>query len=135
MDTEERKQEIKRRLTLSKYPTRSKAQFTEENNHNPFVLASCPHCHGRGRYDTYLESSSGVVQTLHQCEACSGTGVSPEIELYFKNNNEPIPVAADADGWIKCPNCGRRFAITDKHAWTGLRHTRCGQILHVKKAK
>lgn len=135
LDAEQRKQEIKRRLTLSKYPTRCKAQFTEENNHNPYVLASCPQCRGRGKYDTFQKSSSGVVQTLNECEACNGTGVVPEIEPFFNNDNEPVPVAANADGWIKCPNCGWRFTITDKHAWTGLRHMRCGQKLHVTKAK
>ena len=135
LDAEQRKQEIKRRLTLNRYPARCKAQFTEENDHNPYVLASCPQCCGHAKYDTFQESSQGVVQTLHECDACNGTGVVPDIEPFFENDNEPISITANADGWIKCPNCGWRFTITDKHAWTGLRHMRCGQKLHVKKAK
>ena len=48
MDDEARKAEIRRRLTLARYPRRSKARFTDENDHNPLVLQDCPQCHGSG---------------------------------------------------------------------------------------
>jgi len=33
----------------------------------------------------------------------------------------------DTEGWLKCPNCGIRFKLTDKSRWKKRRHTTCGQ--------
>ena len=32
-------------------------------------------------------------------------------------------------GWIKCPGCGGSFKFDDRRAWTGYRHSACGQRL------
>ena len=34
-------------------------------------------------------------------------------------------------GWIKCPGCGASFKFSDRRAWTGYRHTSCGQRLMI----
>jgi hypothetical protein len=34
-------------------------------------------------------------------------------------------------GWIKCPGCGGSFKFSDRRAWTGYRHTGCGQRLMI----
>lgn len=134
MNTEARKNQIKRKLILNRYPTRSNAEFTADNDHNPLVLAACQTCRGIGKYDTFQDSPSGRIQSLHYCDDCDGNGVTAVTELYFDNDNDPVPVVARADGWLKCPNCSWRFTITDTDAYTGLRHKRCGQKLIVTRA-
>lgn len=131
MDTQQRKQEIQRRLTLSQYPTRSTAVFNTENDHNPLVLAACTSCRGNGKHDDIQQTPDGHIQSLHNCEQCNGTGVTADIEPCFDNNNDPIRVNPQPDGWLQCPHCGWRFTITDQNAFTGLRHKRCGQKLLV----
>lgn len=131
MDAEQRKALLRKELILRRTPRRANAVFTAENDHNPTVLASCRECRGYGRYDTFRETDGRLIQELHKCEACGGTGVKAETEPYFNNDNEPIAVAAEPNGWLRCPNCGWKFSITSKDAFTGLRHKRCGQKLHV----
>jgi hypothetical protein len=45
------------------------------------------------------------------------------------NTNQPMQVSADSDGRLRCPNCGKRFTLTDSQRWLGGRHTTCGQEL------
>ena len=130
MTEDERKAAIRRRLVLAKYPRRSQAQFTDENGHNPTVLQACPRCHGRG---LVCEDSSGGtrrVLTRDKCAECGGSGVTGEVEPYFTNDNPEAEAVVKGEG-ITCPNCGWRFRISDRHAWTGRRHLRCGQRIRL----
>ena len=131
MDNEQRKAEIRRKLKLTNYPRRANASFTDENDHNPLILADCPRCSGRGKVCT--EEWQGNVQTvsLDECPICSGSETTEEIIRYFENDTPAIDVKADEDGWVKCPCCRWKFTIRDLNVWTGRRHKRCGQKLNV----
>ena len=121
------KDDIRRRLTLSRYPRRRDATFSDENGHNPAVLQDCARCHGRGKH---CEDVDGAA-VLDTCRACDGAGITGETEPYFANDEPELVVALGADGWITCPACDYRFAPTDRNAWTGRRHIRCGQQLRI----
>ena len=135
MDNEQRKAEIRRGLKLSKYPRRANAVFTDENDHNPFILEDCPNCHGQGEVDIYRPQDDGGYYLLDECPVCSGSGTTEEIVRYHDNspgNDAPIiDVKTNSEGWIKCPCCSWRFTIKDPEVWTGSRHKRCGQRLNV----
>lgn len=132
MNPEERKLGIRRKLILSQYPRRDDAEFTDANDHNPLVLVNCAKCGGYGKCDTYFADAEGnSVQSVDYCEMCGGGGVLAEVELYYPTDNAAMKIDPTADGWIRCPCCGWRFSIKDKNAWTGRRHRRCGQKLHI----
>lgn len=107
--------------------------FTEENDHNPLVVNSCPKCiNGRtaGEYQGPNKSCGHG-----RCEECDDTGVStpPAIELMFTNNNEPISMSCNTYGFLRCPNCNQGFKYYDKRVWSGVRHS-CGQKLIINTA-
>lgn len=129
MDNEARKDEIRRRLTLARYPKRSNAQFTDQNDHNPLVLQNCPTCHGTGHVGESSPEHSLEAEVI--CGTCEGSGVSDLVELYFDNGPPEAQATADAKGWLTCPNCRCRFTIHDRRAWTGRRHLRCGQKIKI----
>ena len=129
MDTERRKSEIRRRLTVAQNPRRANAQFTDENDHNPIVLQDCPACHGSGK--TCEHHGPDVIARI-ECPTCNGNGITGETESYFTNDAPAMDATPNAHGWIKCPNCGTSFMNTDCHAWTGLRHKKCGQKIAMK---
>src|SRR5687768_17398059 len=122
MDTESRKAEIRRRIILSRYPTRSAAQFTDENDHNPMVLRKCPTCGGRGLRGESFEEGGTAVEVDYVCEACGGSRVVAEVEPYFPTDAPEAPASLDAAGWLTCPACRWRFTTRDPNAWTGRRH-------------
>ncbi|HXT99748.1 MAG TPA: hypothetical protein VN903_02060 [Polyangia bacterium] len=119
------KEEIKRRLLVAKYPRRADADPRTAPDHNPLVLEDCPLCHGSG---TRCEGGPGYAALL-QCPECKGEGTTYALVPRFANANPPLAVRAGDDGWLTCPNCGLRFAPTDRDRWTGLRHVTCGQRL------
>jgi DnaJ-class molecular chaperone len=117
MSNEARKDEIRRRITLAKYPRRGQAKFTDENDHNPLVLQDCPTCHGSGAVCEYGSDYHARVV----CEMCGGSGVSGEVEPYFaaaEAGTQEFSATADAQGWLTCPSCRWRFTTRDKNAWT-----------------
>ena len=123
--------DIRRRLTLTRYPRRSAASFTEENGHNPLVLQDCALCSGKGKVCELDTSDGEQAYVLDVCSACSGSGVTGEVEPYFSNDQPEVTAEADQHGWLTCPTCGWRFAIRDARAWTGRRHLQCGQRILV----
>lgn len=127
MTPEERKEQIRHRLKLSKYPRRANAVFTDENDHNPLILEECPRCHGTGQVDIYDENTS--IYALEVCPDCLETGITGEVVPYFENLSPAMEATKRDDGWTKCPRCGWRFSARDSAVWTGLRHKRCGQKL------
>jgi len=120
-----RKDELRRRVLLAKYPRRSAAVLNVAPDHNPLILQDCLACGGAG--DRCIED--GQVAAFHECEACAGVGTTYLVVPYFSNDAPEVVVQVDADGWTKCPCCARRFSVRDPNAWTGLRHVRCGQRL------
>ena len=125
------KDDLRRRLALHRYPRRSAATFTSENDHNPRVLQDCPACSGAGTHGHHNSGSCGETCSLELCTSCSGAGVTGDVERYFLHEAPEIPACADEHGWITCPNCDWRFALRDEHAWTGKRHLQCGQKIRV----
>ena len=126
MDNEARKADIRRRLTLMRYPRRSQARFTDENDHNPLVLQDCRECHGTGHVGESWVEDGRPVEADVLCTACGGSGVTGQVEPYFHHDLPEVEAHADAEGWLTCPNCNWRFTTRDRHAWTGRRHLRCG---------
>ena len=124
---ESRKEAIRKRLRLARYPRRRAAVFSDENEHNPWVLEDCHSCQGRG---THCHERDGVA-SLEPCAACDGRGTSGDVVRYF--DCEPswpgVEVAVDAHGWVTCPRCQRRFSTRHRDTWTGRRHLTCGQAL------
>jgi hypothetical protein len=131
MDNETRKSEIRRRLTLARYPRRSKAIFTDENDHNPLVLQDCAQCYGTGHVGESWAEHGMRVEADVLCTVCNGSGVTGEAEPYFAVEWPAVEACADVEGWVTCPNCGWRFTIGDRRAWSGRRHLRCGQKIVV----
>lgn len=99
MDNAARKADIRRRLTLAKYPRRSRAKFTDDNDHNPMVLQDCPQCRGWGRVCRPVEQ----VQSLKTCPQCDGEGVTGEVEAYFTNDNPAVDAPVQAEGPLARP--------------------------------
>ena len=122
--------DIRRRLTVARYPRRSAATFTDENAHNPLVLQDCAVCHGNGKH-CELDSVDGSY-ALDVCSACNGSGVTGEIERYFPDDQPEVTARTDEHGWVTCPTCGWRFAVGDSAAWSGQRHLRCGQRITIR---
>jgi endogenous inhibitor of DNA gyrase (YacG/DUF329 family) len=100
--------------------------FTAENDHNPFVAAVCPECHGLGRWAV----NEGGIHHDFGCPRCNCSGVIDEAVRLFAENKPPALVEADLDGRTRCTHCGVRFRISDPAVWTGRRHS-CGQRLIV----
>jgi hypothetical protein len=113
---------------VAKYPRRAAAVFHSAPDHNPLVLEDCPTCHGSG---TKCEGGPGVAILL-DCPDCQGDGTTYALVPRFDNDSPPLAVRAAEDGWVTCPNCDRRFALTDRDRWTGLRHVSCGQRLQLE---
>jgi uncharacterized Zn-finger protein len=120
-----KKEEIERRLRVAKYPRRAAADPRSAPDHNPLVLEDCPKCSGSG---TTCEGGPGFAVLL-ECPDCHGEGTTYALVPRFENDNPPVAVRIEDDGWVTCAHCGRRFALTDKDRWTGLRHVSCGQRL------
>jgi len=119
-------------------PRRSGAQFTAENDHNPLILQDCPACHGSGKRGYRSVSESGAqIHTLKLCEDCHGSGTTGQIERYFLKELPIKDAFVDADGWLRCPECGVVFTTRDPNRWTGYRHITCGQriILNTNTAE
>lgn len=125
-DVEKRKEEIRRRLRLSRYPRRSAAVFTDENDHNPLILEDCPKCGGRGQLCTFHPPDAYV---LDDCPACGGLGTTTEVVPYFTDTGPEVEALVDEQGWLTCPRCERRFSTRYHSTWTGRRHLTCGQLI------
>ena len=126
---------LRRRLAQRRYPRRSDATFTSENDHNPQVLQDCPDCDGHGTCCHHDVTCDGAqTHALHVCTACRGTGISGEVEPYFPDDLPEVSACADELGWVTCPRCDWRFALTHKGAWTGRRHLLCGQKIRIVDA-
>lgn len=133
--SEQRKAELRERLRCIKnarlYPCRGEATFTDENDHNPLVLARCPKC---GGHTTIGIAGPPGIESDVTCPACGGAGTNFEVEPYYPeavSKSELIDVAPNAHGWLECPRCNRRFLPTDGNVWTGLRHRPCGQKIRI----
>jgi hypothetical protein len=119
---------------MTTYPKRKDAVFTEENDHNPLIQKECPSCCGYGKRDIPMKQHSEIVgYSLAACSECKGTGIIKGVQQYFENDNPEMEAEIDGSGWVKCSNCGIRFATYDRHRWTGRRHLRCGQKLVLKR--
>lgn len=134
MTEEDRKAAIRRRLVLAKHPRRHRAEFTDENDHNPMVLQACPQCHGSGHVGRAVVEGTRSIEMEETCPNCHGEGVTGEVEPYFANDKPEADAVVIGDG-ITCPNCGWRFRLKDSNAWTGRRHRRCGQKIKLVAAE
>lgn len=103
----------------TKVPERRDAAFSDENDHNPWVLEDRPAC----------EEYGGI---LAQCEECGGLGTRGGAVRYFETDAPAEAAEVREDGWARCPACDRMFATYDPVRWTGRRHTTCGQKLHLR---
>lgn len=117
---------------------RAEAEFTDENDHNPWIFSDCIACHGRGRI---CEQRGPGVEHLRECETCHGTRIALTVERYFQNDNPPLDATEFIRDWVRCPACGSTFSTRDKTAWTGRRHNHrggsrgiCGQKLNIHPA-
>jgi hypothetical protein len=132
-DVERRKEEIRRRLRLSRYPRKSRAVFSDENGHNPWVLEDCPNCGGRGH--KCEERENGTMYLMVECSGCEGLGTTTQVVRFFPEDGpETVELEAvvDEHGWITCPRCERRFSTRyTHHSWTGRRHLSCGQFVRL----
>ena len=134
MNTEQRKAVLRRERHRKRYPRRQEATFTDENDHNPFVLQDCPYCQGTGLFCEEHHTLKGeCIADLHECPYCDHTGITGEIERYFDNDTPPIEVIPYQKEWVACPICGKKFCLHDANVWTGYRHTTCGQRLVIIK--
>ena len=116
-------------LLIKKFIEYSDASlYTDENDHNPIVAADCPKCGGLGRWSEDDEDGS---HHDYVCHVCRVTGAADVPAPLFDNDLPARETTADDKGWVRCPNCGKGFKLTDKHRWTGRRHTTCGQKLIV----
>lgn len=61
-----------------------------------------------------------------ECSLCDGSGVAGEPAPYSADGSGPARPALEADGWVTCPWCDRRFSLKDGAVWSGLRHVKCG---------
>ncbi|RYG73932.1 hypothetical protein EON80_02905 [bacterium] len=50
----------------------------------------------------------------------------------FPTDADPMAAKANWEGWVKCPNCGRLFALNNPSSWTGIRHRNCGHRLRIE---
>lgn len=130
-----RKDKLVRRMSPGRYPRRSAATFTDENDHNPRIQQDCPRCSGSGQFCEHSIIDGHEQYALGVCTACSGTGVTGEVEPYFLDDKPEMPACADDKVWMTCPSCDWRFALRDKNAWTGRRHLRCGQKIRIVGAE
>jgi hypothetical protein len=109
-------------------PRRWAAVFTDDNDHDPWILEDCVDCGGRG---TICVEENGVAE-LGTCPTCGGRGTSGEIVRYFARSANggaaPVEVGAE-DEEARCPGCDKRFKLRDARAWTGRRHLGCGQSI------
>jgi hypothetical protein len=119
------KVDLQRRRLAAKYPRRSVATFTSAPDHNPDVLEDCARCHGSGQHCVETDGEA----SLSECSECGGTGTTYTVVSFFSNQAPEQVVVVDANGWVTCPCCSRRFSLRDQNAWTGLRHIGCGQRL------
>jgi len=53
---------------------------------------------------------------------------------FLPSENEPMEAVLFQSNWIKCPQCGWKFCLSNTSSWTGERHRRCGQRLKLKAA-
>jgi hypothetical protein len=68
------------------------------------------------------------------CAASNSFTASPRVEWPPEPDvppphMEPLSVVVASDNWTRCPNCSRRFKVTDLNAFSDGRHRRCGQPL------
>lgn len=124
-DNDARKVEIRRRLNIAKYSKRENIVYTDENDHNPWVLENCPGCNGAGRNCRFVEAERAHYTYI--CSTCDGTRYTGELVRKFDNNAEPVEASPNAHGWVTCPGCGVGFKVTSKDSWSGRRHLGCGQ--------
>jgi RecJ-like exonuclease len=111
-------------------PRRWSAAFTDDNDHDPWVLEDCADCGGRG---SICVEENGVVE-LGTCPTCGGRGASGEVTRYFARSENgaaaPIEVESASDT-IACPGCHAELKLRDARAWTGRRHVACGQSIRI----
>ena len=55
-------------------------------------------------------------------------GVLP---LTYNDIKVSLEVKANENGWALCPTCERKFKVTDKNAFDGIKHLRCKQKLKI----
>ncbi len=127
-----RADDIRKRLTLARYPRRAAATFTVENDHNPLVLEDCGACRGTGTQCRQETGGGADAYALGGCVACGGAGVTGQVEPYFSGELPETIAHADPDRWVTCPCCDVRFKTSDPAAWTGRRHLRCGQKIGIR---
>ncbi len=89
--------------------------FSDENDHNPFVIPICPECRGFG-----YKQSLGKMDT---CPLCLGLGILPEAQPLFEDADRSVHITyIEQDGRVTCPKCGIRFSLETKKLWSGKRH-------------
>ena len=122
----DRELQIQNHPTLGNTPSRINAKYTEDNDHNPMIREECPNCNGSGQ-----DLTISFDESTFNCPQCAGLGYTGVAVKCFTNEKPILPVQPNKHGWIECPHCNQRFLPTDKNAWTGLRHRKCGQKIAI----
>ncbi len=121
-----RKCDVLRAIDASQY-------FTDQNDHNPLVLAECPKCHGLGSWCEECEIEGRRVLALVGCGVCNGSFTSGEVVRMWPDDREPMSATVQPNGWLRCPHCGKLFSTGSPASWTGRRHRTCGQKIVLVK--
>ncbi len=140
MNQDELKRGLQWQKLLRDYPRRKNADFSVDEDHNPYVLQDCRTCSGRGNVPEATHDGDWTAHVHVKCPQCNGIGITGEIERYFDNTSQPIDVCCDSNGYLTCPACNWRFAAKDNSVWTGQRHITgggskgriCGQRINIK---
>jgi hypothetical protein len=125
---------------------------TEEEERNPDIVicssstCCCPRCGGK-------IMSYEVMEYEPRCSICGrvvGTGKHRRMVIYGesprkweceecfespnKNDTNPIEtVKPNASNWVRCPGCGKHFALYNKQSWDGEQRVSCRQRLIIGK--
>ena len=76
--------------------------------------------------ELHIVIDRGVVIGSEAVE--TGEAFRREEEARKLRLNQALPAQPDAEGWITCPHCGRRFTLRQERRWDGERHDCGGRI-------
>jgi hypothetical protein len=105
-----------------------------------YTRKRCPECQSYlvGWHDPHWEYDTEGKRLRHcysvhiTCPSCRRLTV--EDPWTPDNDNPSLSVIPNAVGWVLCPNCGKRFALSNNGSWNGERHLTCGQSLSLPAA-
>jgi hypothetical protein len=76
--------------------------------------------------ELHIVIDRGVVVGSEVVE--TGAAFRREVEARKLPLDQALPAQPDAEGWLTCPHCGRRFMLRQRRRWDGERHSCGGRI-------